>query len=123
MKLSKKLSNSSHKGKVGEQAAVAYLCKIGYRILATNYRAAGAEIDIIARDHDDLVVVEVKSHHQSDEMLGEQIGTEKKQRLERAIEHFLSYHQVQPHAIRLEIVAIILTQNIVHHFREEFFDF
>jgi putative endonuclease len=48
-------------GKRGEQLAEDLLLKKGYHILARNWRKGRAEIDIIARDGDFLVIVEVKS--------------------------------------------------------------
>jgi putative endonuclease len=48
-------------GKESESIAVAYLKKLGYRILEQNYRTGLGEIDIVARDKKTLVFVEVKA--------------------------------------------------------------
>ena len=48
-------------GKAGESIAARQLIKEGYRILEQNYRTAAGEIDIIARDGDTLVFIEVKA--------------------------------------------------------------
>jgi putative endonuclease len=48
-------------GEQGESIAVRYLKKKGYKILEKNYRTKLGEIDIIAKDKDTLVFVEVKS--------------------------------------------------------------
>ncbi len=48
-------------GKKGEQLAVKHLQQKGYTILATNWRYLKAEIDIIAQQGKNLVVVEVKT--------------------------------------------------------------
>ncbi len=48
-------------GKSGEDLAARYLKKNGYQVLCRNYRSPFGEIDIIARDADTLVFVEVKS--------------------------------------------------------------
>jgi putative endonuclease len=48
-------------GEASESAAVRLLRKKGYRIIETNYRLALGEIDIIARDGDTIVFVEVKA--------------------------------------------------------------
>jgi putative endonuclease len=48
-------------GKKGETVAVRYLKKQGYRIVEQNYRSKVGEIDIIARDKQSLVFVEVKT--------------------------------------------------------------
>ena len=48
-------------GKMGEQMAARYLADKGYIILEHNYRRGHLEIDLIALDGDELVIVEVKS--------------------------------------------------------------
>src|SRR6201986_115277 len=45
-------------GRRGEQIAARYLRRCGYLILARNYRAAGAEIDLVAIEGETLVFVE-----------------------------------------------------------------
>ena len=48
-------------GKLGEDLATKYLEKIGYKIVARNFRCRQGEIDIIARSTEELVFVEVKT--------------------------------------------------------------
>ena len=48
-------------GKAGEAAAAAFLQENGMEILERNFRFARGEVDIIARDGETLVFVEVKS--------------------------------------------------------------
>lgn len=48
-------------GRYGEDLACQFLKKQGYEILERNYRIRGGEIDIVARDGDTLVFVEVKA--------------------------------------------------------------
>jgi putative endonuclease len=48
-------------GEQGEALAVQRLKKAGYKIIETNYRTRLGEIDIIAKDKDTIVFVEVKS--------------------------------------------------------------
>ena len=48
-------------GKLGEDLAVAELERRGYEILDRRYRRRGGEIDIIARDGETTVFVEVKT--------------------------------------------------------------
>ena len=52
--------NKRAKGGLYEQKAAAYLKKQGYVILETNYRCRQGEIDLIAREGETLVFVEVK---------------------------------------------------------------
>lgn len=51
----------AERGRAGEDAAAALLQAHGYRIVARNVRGPGGEIDIIARDGDTIVFVEVKA--------------------------------------------------------------
>ena len=48
-------------GKLGENLACAALVERGYAIIATRYRTRAGEIDIVAREGDTTVFVEVKS--------------------------------------------------------------
>jgi putative endonuclease len=48
-------------GKKGEEIAVAYLKKEGYKILACNWKYGHKEIDIVAKQGEEIVIVEVKT--------------------------------------------------------------
>lgn len=48
-------------GELGEKLAQQHLVKLGYNIVATNWHYGHLELDIVARDGDELVIVEVKS--------------------------------------------------------------
>ena len=48
-------------GARGEKAAARYLRRHGYKVLLRNFRSGKAEVDIVARDKDWLVFVEVKT--------------------------------------------------------------
>ncbi|KAB1158864.1 YraN family protein [Tenacibaculum aiptasiae] len=52
-------------GKKGEELAIEYLQEKGYVILEKNYRFQKAEIDIIAKKEEVLIVVEVKTRSTS----------------------------------------------------------
>jgi putative endonuclease len=53
-------------GKTGEDLACAELERRGYAILARRYRRRGGEIDIIARDGQTMVFIEVKAREGHD---------------------------------------------------------
>lgn len=53
-------------GNRGEDLACRFLKKNGYKILERNYRIRGGEIDIVAKDDDTLVFVEVKTRWSHD---------------------------------------------------------
>ena len=48
-------------GKIGENIAVSYLEKIGYKIIDRNFECRQGEIDIVALDNDIIVFIEVKT--------------------------------------------------------------
>ena len=56
-------------GRFGEAYARAHLAKHGYRILGTNVRLPSGEIDIVAKDGEVLVMVEVRTRR------GDRYGT------------------------------------------------
>lgn len=53
--------NKRVKGKTGEDVACKYLESRGYKIIERNYQYGHGEIDIVAKDGEELVFVEVKS--------------------------------------------------------------
>ena len=68
MNILKVLTEKRKTGNAGENAAAKFLRKHGYRILERNYAELGAEIDIIAKNREYYVFVEVKTRtlgHQS----------------------------------------------------------
>ena len=48
-------------GQQGEELGAAYLVKLGYDIVARNWRTRSGELDIVARDGEWLVFVEVRA--------------------------------------------------------------
>lgn len=55
------MSGTRSKGAYGETEALAYLTNAGYAKLCSNYKRGGGEIDLIMRDGDNIVFIEVKA--------------------------------------------------------------
>ncbi len=55
-----RLQSNGVKGRAGEDRAAAFLEQAGYRIVRRNLRLPGGEIDLVCRDRDTIVFVEVK---------------------------------------------------------------
>ena len=95
-------------GERSEHLAARHLKWRGYRIIARNFRAAGAEIDIIAKDRNTIVFVEVKARMR-DGSFGSpelQVDGRKQDRIRRAAEIFaIRYHDGAP-PTRFDIIAI-----------------
>jgi putative endonuclease len=94
-------------GRRGERAAEKHLRRIGYRIVARNFRAAGAEIDLVAMDGDTLVFVEVKTRRSRDAGAPEEAVDERKQkRMRRAAEIFATRYRADEVEMRFDIIAV-----------------
>lgn len=96
-------------GKDGEQIALAYLRKKGYRICETNFRCLLGEIDIIAFDKDEIVFVEVKTRRSNKLGYPEQAVGERKQiKLSRLALWYLQKEKLTDANARFDVVAITL---------------
>jgi putative endonuclease len=94
-------------GPRGERAAEKYLRRNGYRIVKRNFRAAGAEIDLVAMDGDVLVFVEVKTRRGLDAGTPHEAVDERKQKqIRRAAELFATRYREDEIEMRFDIVAI-----------------
>src|SRR5258706_11908193 len=96
-------------GKKGEDLAVEYLKKKGYKILERNYRKQYAEIDIIAVKNNVLVFVEVKTR--TSDTFGsplEAITSWKLRPLQKLAEYYSMLHPESPSQLRIDAVSITL---------------
>jgi putative endonuclease len=102
------MSNKST-GDRGESLAREYLEQQGYRILDTNYRGPGGEIDIVARDDDFLVFIEVRTRSSLDYGSPEESVTPaKKGRLIATAQHYRQGHYNMPASWRIDFIGIML---------------
>ncbi len=95
-------------GKLGEDLAAKHIEKLGYPILARNWRNGHDEIDIIARDGEWLVIVEVKTR--TSEYFGEPetaVTTAKQKSLVRAAEAYIFAHDFRGET-RFDVIGILL---------------
>ncbi len=84
------VGNNQDLGRTGEDIAAKYLTKHGYKIIARNFRCRSGEIDIIARDGEYIVFVEVKAR--TSDRYGaatEAVNIHKQQRLKRLATYYL----------------------------------
>ncbi|MFF4129538.1 YraN family protein [Microbispora rosea] len=94
-------------GRQGEQLAVTFLTAKGIRILDRNWRCAEGEIDIVARDGDALVIVEVKTRSgRSHGTAFEVVTGEKLLRLRTLAVKWLTTHTERFDTIRIDVIAI-----------------
>lgn len=97
-------------GKIGEDLAVAYLQDKGYQILERNWRSGHKEIDIIALNDDDvLIIVEVKTRKSDD--FGEPdiaVGITKQRMLVWAADAYVRYKNLDVD-VRFDIISIVIS--------------
>ena len=99
-------------GALGEKLAGNYLKKHGYKLLERNYHCREGEIDIVARQKDTLVFVEVRTK------TGDSFGTPeesvthaKKHKMVAAAFNYLRFHKHETEEWRIDLVAVELDQN------------
>ena len=97
---------SRKSGALGEVRAEQLLRDKEYDILAHNYVAPGAEIDLIARDGAVIVFVEVKTRTKSGASGREAVTREKQRRICRAAVRFLAQRGWQERFCRFDVIEI-----------------
>ncbi len=98
-------------GRDGEEATARFLEEQGYVILERNCRLSGGEIDIIARDGDCLVVVEVKTRRGG--QFGspfEAVDARKQRRLAAAALEYMADRKLDM-PLRFDVVAVFAEKN------------
>jgi putative endonuclease len=94
-------------GIVGEDLAARELASRGYAILERRYRTEYGEIDIVARDGDTLVFVEVRAKASAEfGTAAESITDAKKRRVARMAVDYVARHAVVDTACRFDVVAV-----------------
>ena len=102
----KSIPSSYIKGKRAERRAARYLVSRGYTLLSCNYHTRRGEIDLVARDGNCLVFVEVKSRNTNRFGTPEEaITPQKRQRLSWAARHYLMCHP-WPLDVRFDVVTL-----------------
>ena len=110
-------------GRKGEDIAVAHLESKGYRILERNWRLGKEEIDIVARDGNFLVIVEVKTRTSNVFTEPETSVTKSKQRiLVRTANAYMNYRR-QYGEVRFDIVTVLFRPGgeIINHIVDAFY--
>src|SRR4029079_6160696 len=94
-------------GKLGEDLACQELERRGYAILARRYRRRGGELDIVARDGQTIVFVEVKTREGCEYGAGAEAVTRVKRRRMASIAlDYLSRHRLTDCPCRFDVVSI-----------------
>lgn len=101
--------NKKDIGKEGENIAAKYLAEKGFEIIKRNYQYGHGEIDIVAKDKEFLVFIEVKTRLNLE--YGEPeyaINTKKIKQIKKMAELYLFDKEIEEANCRFDVVAILL---------------
>lgn len=115
--------NFHHKrGKIGEDAACIYLESLGYNILGRNVKAGGNEIDIVARDKEVMIFVEVKTALiKNDNLPDKRVNKKKENKISNAAGLIREYYKYEGE-IRFDIISVTLYPKVeITHIKDAFF--
>lgn len=118
------IANGEKLGDRGEALAVRYLKQQKYRILDTQHRNAYGEVDIIAKDGDWVVFVEVKTRSSTEAGRPlEAVDRRKQQRLTRIALAWLKQKKKLGQPARFDVISIVWRDDSgpeLQHFKNAF---
>ena len=108
-------------GKIGEDLAAKYLQQLDYRIIERNFVAKQGEIDIIARDKQELVFIEVKTR--TNTLYGkpvEAVNEPKQKHLISTAKYYLYSRHLENEFVRFDVIEVYLRQNLyrINHIKQ-----
>lgn len=113
--------NSSSVGSNGEELATVFLKGLGYKILQRNFHSRLGEIDIIAKDKNQIVFVEVKSRKKFDfGQPAESINSKKLQAMIKTGQYYLLVNKITDADYRFDAVEVFLNNfgsNKINHIK------
>jgi putative endonuclease len=105
-------------GKLGERAAKKYLRQHGLKFLTANFRSAHGEIDLVFRDGDCLMFVEVKARSSENwTRPAAAVNAAKRRRLSQTALAYLRQLKNPQVKIRFDIVEVLLADGKVREVR------
>lgn len=111
-------------GDRGEDAACAYLERQGFTLVERNWRTKAGEVDIVALDGDEIVLIEVKTRRSVSAGTPEEAVTPAKQRRYRRLaEEYLARVGDPETRIRFDVVSILVIapdRALLRHHRNAF---
>ncbi len=114
----KQLPEHLQRGNLGEQAARKHLSKLGLKFLTANFRSRRGEIDIVFREKDCLVFVEVKTRSSEDwTRPAAAVDARKRRLLSQTAFDYLKLLNKPPVKIRFDVVEVLLSEGQVREIR------
>src|SRR5215510_2383234 len=89
------MKHNQHIGKWGEDTATEYFTQRGYEIIARNARTPYGEIDLVAKQSDIIIFIEVKTRTNNKMGLPEEsISLRKRHHMLAAADHYAAEHEI-----------------------------
>jgi putative endonuclease len=105
-------------GVLGERAAKKHLKRLGMKFLTANFRSDRGEVDLVFRDDDCLVFVEVKTRSSEAWVRpAAAVNKERRRRLSRAALDYLRLLKNPQVKLRFDIVEVLLQNGLVREVR------
>ena len=108
-------------GRWGEWIALKHLRKLGWDMIARNWKGFGGEVDLIAYDGPFLVFVEVKTRRgHVTRAPEERVDWKKERKLDELAFNFLVSHEISETPVRLDVIAVETTDLrgfVLRHYR------
>ena len=101
--------NKIEVGRFGEEKAVSYLESLNYKIITRNFLCKQGEIDVIAKDGNEIVFCEVKTRNSLE--FGkpvEAVNVFKKRHMWNAAKYYLHKNNLQNSFIRFDVIEVYL---------------
>lgn len=118
------MNSSRELGMLGEEMALSFLSRLGYRLWERNFRCRFGEVDLIMQDGEILVFIEVKARRST--LYGvpqEAVGPVKQARIRRLAEYYLLCKGKEDLQPRFDVIAVMFNKSgnyTIHHFKDAF---
>lgn len=105
-------------GKLGEKAAQEYIKSYGYKIIDVNFKNRYGEIDIIAKDKEFIVFIEVKSRTSIKYGLPcEAVNYTKQNKIKNTALYFIQNNKIRFSKMRFDVIEVYFNNDIVKDIR------
>lgn len=113
--------NNREIGLYGENIAKEYLNNNGFNVVEMNYRTKLGEIDIIAKDKENIVFVEVKSRKNLNYGYpAEAVNAKKQNKITSVANFYLLTNNLYKKKVRFDVIEVYLKDNSINHIENAF---
>ena len=94
-------------GKTGEEIGTQYLINNGYKLIIRNFRCRQGEIDIIAKDKDEIVFIEVKTRRNTNYGYPiDAVDKRKQKHIFNASKYYIYKNKLEKRKIRFDVIEV-----------------